>query len=72
MDTVRIVRETGYEGAVTSSPGAARRGTDPFQIPRFTPWETAPLRFALRMSNNAMRVEPRLLSVGVPTTTGMQ
>ena len=72
IETVRLLREAGYEGAVTSSPGAARAGTDPFQIPRFTPWDTAPLRFTLRMMNNAVRVEPRLLSVRATTMTGTQ
>jgi len=71
-ETVRLVREAGFAGAVSSSPGAARFGSDPFQIPRFTPWDADPVRFAMRMWNNAIRVEPRLLPVDVTTTAGMQ
>jgi peptidoglycan/xylan/chitin deacetylase (PgdA/CDA1 family) len=59
--TVRLVRAAGFAGAVSSAPGAARPGSDPYQIPRFTPWDAGPLRFAARMWNNAVRVEPRLL-----------
>lgn len=70
--TVRLVRECGYAGAVTASPGAARPGTDPFQIPRFTPWDRGRLRFVARMWNNAVRVEPRLLSSGIATVPGTQ
>lgn len=57
-ETVRLVREAGFAGAVSTSPGAARVGSDPYQIPRFTPWETGALRFAARMWSNACRVAP--------------
>lgn len=66
-ETVRLVREAGFEAAVTASPGAARAGWDPYQIPRFTPWDRGPVRFAARLLNNALRVEPRLLSTGIAT-----
>lgn len=46
------VREAGFEAAVTTHPGAAQAGTDRFQIPRFTPWDRTPPRFALRMALN--------------------
>lgn len=71
-ETVRLVREEGFSGAVSTSPGAARAGSDPFQIPRFTPWDTGPLRFAARMWNNAVRVEPRLLPVDRTMAPRMQ
>jgi hypothetical protein len=64
--------EAGFTGAVSSSPGAARPGSDPFQIPRFTPWDRGRLRFAARMWNNAIRVEPHLLSIGIATMPGTQ
>jgi peptidoglycan/xylan/chitin deacetylase (PgdA/CDA1 family) len=69
-ETVRLVREAGFRGAVSSSPGAARPGSDPYQIPRFTPWDRGRLRFAARMWNNAVRVEPRLLSSGSASVPG--
>lgn len=49
---VRMVREAGYCAAVSTSVGAARRDTDAFQLPRFTPWDRTPLRFALRLVDN--------------------
>lgn len=66
-ETVRLVRGAGFTGAVSSSPGAARPGLDPYQVPRFTPWDPGPLRFVARLWNNAVRVEPRLLSNGIAT-----
>jgi peptidoglycan/xylan/chitin deacetylase (PgdA/CDA1 family) len=65
--SVRLVREAGFDAAVSASPGAARPGWDPYQIPRFTPWDRKPVHFAARMWNNAARVEPRLLSIGIDT-----
>ncbi len=50
--TVALVREAGFDAAVTTSPGAAGQGADPFQIPRFTPWERSGWRFALRQASN--------------------
>lgn len=47
-----MVREAGYFGAVTTSPGAARRGADNFQLPRFTPWDRTEFRFGLRLIVN--------------------
>jgi peptidoglycan/xylan/chitin deacetylase (PgdA/CDA1 family) len=66
-ESVRLVREAGFDAAVSASTGAARPGWDLYQIPRFTPWDRRPLRFVARMWNNAVRVEPRLLSIGIST-----
>ena len=49
---VDLVRTLGFEGAVSTSWGAARPGDDPFQVPRFTPWDRAPFRFGLRLARN--------------------
>lgn len=51
---VRMVKECGYLGAVSTATGAATRLSDPYQLPRFTPWDTAPSRFALRLARNLM------------------
>lgn len=56
-----MVRRAGYRAAVSTSPGVGRRGTDLFQIPRFTPWDRTPLRFGLRMAAN-MRHRGRIAS----------
>ncbi len=50
-----LVRAAGFESAVATDWGAARRGTDPFQLPRFTPWDQSPGRFGARMLGNLWR-----------------
>jgi len=50
-----LARELGFEAAVSCAWGAARPGDDPYQLPRFTPWDRGHLRFGLRLARNAMR-----------------
>lgn len=49
---VRLVREAGFRAAVSTCPGVAGPDTDPWQLPRFTPWDRTPGRFLLRMGMN--------------------
>jgi peptidoglycan/xylan/chitin deacetylase (PgdA/CDA1 family) len=49
---VRIVREQGFDAAVSTNPGASRTGDDLFQLSRFTPWDREPWRFGLRLAQN--------------------
>jgi peptidoglycan/xylan/chitin deacetylase (PgdA/CDA1 family) len=58
---VELVREAGYAGAVTTSWGVATAGSDPYQLPRFTPWDDDPKRFALRLLHNSVSRRPVLL-----------
>jgi peptidoglycan/xylan/chitin deacetylase (PgdA/CDA1 family) len=58
--SVEIVKDLGFEAAVSTAWGASSAQTDPFQIPRFTPWDLSPWRFALRMMANFKRTELRL------------
>ena len=51
-DTAKIVRDLGFESAVTTGWGAARRGADLFQLPRFTPWDRSRWKFGARMARN--------------------
>lgn len=51
-DTVNIVRELGFQAAVTTRWASAQSNTDLFQIPRFTPWDQNKLRFGLRLIGN--------------------
>lgn len=44
---VAVVRELGFDAAVSTQWGAARTGTDLFQIPRYTPWNRTRSRFGL-------------------------
>lgn len=43
-----IVKRRGFIGAATTDLGVAHAHSDPFLIPRFTPWDRSPHRFALR------------------------
>ena len=49
---VAMVRRAGFLAAVSTAPGTAEPATDPFQLPRFTPWDRTALRFGLRMARN--------------------
>lgn len=55
---VEMVSELGFEAAVATNWGAASRGCDPFQLPRFTPWENGALKFGLRLAANLRRQYP--------------
>jgi peptidoglycan/xylan/chitin deacetylase (PgdA/CDA1 family) len=50
--SVAIARDLGFEAAVSTAWGASNSRTDPFQIPRFTPWDRGRTRFALRLATN--------------------
>jgi len=47
-----IVRELGFEAAVSTQWGAARRNSDLFQLPRFTPWHPSLRRFVPALLEN--------------------
>lgn len=49
---VEMVKQLGFDAAVSTSWGAARAGSDLFQLPRFTPWNQRQLPFTVRMINN--------------------
>jgi peptidoglycan/xylan/chitin deacetylase (PgdA/CDA1 family) len=49
---VQMVRELGFEGAVSTAWGACTGTPDVFQLPRFSPWDRTTLRFAVRMARN--------------------
>lgn len=51
-ESVALARAAGFDAAVTTGWGAATHTTDPFQIPRFTPWDKHRLRFGLRLAGN--------------------
>jgi len=51
-ETVAIVRELGFDAAVSTAWGAASADSDCFQLPRFTPWDRTRGRFALRLVRN--------------------
>lgn len=54
-ESVALARALGFEAAVSTQWGASRAHTDVFQLPRFTPWDRTPLRFAMRLASNLWR-----------------
>ncbi|WP_041355854.1 polysaccharide deacetylase family protein [Nitrosococcus halophilus] len=59
QEHVDIVRGLGFEAAVSTAWGVASSRSDPWQLPRFTPWDRTPSRFMMRLLWNYR-------SVGVP------
>lgn len=47
-----MLRSAGFDAAVTTAFGAARPGTDPYELPRFTPWDRSSSGFLLRLGSN--------------------
>lgn len=50
--SVDVVRELGFDAAVSTRWGSSTRGDDLLQIRRFTPWDRSKLRFAARIWAN--------------------
>ncbi len=55
LEHVAMVRELGFEAAVSTAWGVANAGSDRFQLPRFTPWDRTPGRCLLRLMHNTFR-----------------
>jgi peptidoglycan/xylan/chitin deacetylase (PgdA/CDA1 family) len=53
---VRMARESGFKAAFTTSWGTGRAGSDPYQLPRFTPWASSRGRRGLQLARNIARV----------------
>lgn len=66
-----MLDELGFEAAVSTAKGVATRSSDPFQLPRFTPWDTTPLRFGLRLLLNCTATRFDTVSPGAgPRSNG--
>ncbi|MEP6610062.1 MAG: polysaccharide deacetylase family protein [Burkholderiaceae bacterium] len=52
--TTELVKELGFTAALTTAQGVAGRSTDPFQLPRFTPWDRSDFKFGARMARNLL------------------
>jgi peptidoglycan/xylan/chitin deacetylase (PgdA/CDA1 family) len=52
---VDMVKNLGFEAAVSTARGVSHAASDPFQLPRFTPWDRTPGRFVLRLFQNTFR-----------------
>lgn len=44
-----LVRDLGFEFALSTRPGAASSRSDVYQLPRFTPWDPKPWRWLMRL-----------------------
>jgi peptidoglycan/xylan/chitin deacetylase (PgdA/CDA1 family) len=51
---VTMLKYLGFDAAVSTAHGAARRGSDLYQLPRFTPWGRGLVRFTLQMAQNML------------------
>lgn len=54
-EQAELIKAMGFEGAVSTQWGAARLASDPFQLPRFTPWSRNPARFHPQLLQNLAR-----------------
>ena len=52
---VSMVRELGFEAAVSTAWGVSHTASDLFQLPRFTPWDRTSGKFLLRLMHNTFR-----------------
>lgn len=50
--TVELVRELGFDAAVSTEWGTSRLGDDIFQLRRFSPWDSGKLRYGARLLRN--------------------
>jgi len=52
---VDMVREAGFEFAVSTATGVATRGSDRYQLPRFAPWPRSRWRLGIELLRNLAR-----------------
>ena len=50
VEHVALVRRLGFRYAVSTAAAIAAATDDPLQLPRFTPWDRSPMRWALRLA----------------------
>ncbi|MFK7734211.1 MAG: polysaccharide deacetylase family protein [Pseudomonadales bacterium] len=56
-----MVERLGFKVAVSTHWGAACKKSDPYQLPRFTPWDRSSLKFMLRLLMNYRKVDPLII-----------
>lgn len=55
--SVELIRQLGFDAAVSTKWGVTTTKDDYFQIRRFTPWDRAKLRYGIRLLDNLRRKE---------------
>ena len=53
-DHAQLVRQLGFDAAVSTHAGAATVSSDLMQLPRFTPWDRGRFRFGARLAANLL------------------
>ncbi|MDC0601600.1 polysaccharide deacetylase family protein [Aliiglaciecola sp.] len=55
LETVEIVKQCGFENAVSTLQGVSDSSTDVFQLQRFLPWDNHPLKFHTRLIHTLVK-----------------
>ena len=50
-----MTKAAGFDAAFSTEPGACRKQSDLWNLPRFTPWDKSANRFGLRMLSNCLK-----------------
>ena len=50
-----MVKQMGFEAALSTTAGVSTGASDPYQLPRFTPWDSGDARFVWRAVHNLRR-----------------
>lgn len=50
-----MAKQVGFAAAVATTPTVAKGGADPFQVPRFTPWDVSNVRWMARLAATHIR-----------------
>jgi len=69
---VDLVRACGYRSAVTTSTGTATRSTDPFQLPRFSPWGQSDAAVTVQLARNMLGKARTLTTAGPAPSSGTE
>jgi peptidoglycan/xylan/chitin deacetylase (PgdA/CDA1 family) len=56
---IGLARQTGFDAAFSTAHGAADARSDPFELPRFTPWDRGRIPFGLRLLRNLAQAPAR-------------
>ncbi|GAC18555.1 polysaccharide deacetylase family protein [Paraglaciecola arctica] len=56
LSAVDLVKQSGFEYAVSTTSGLSTPVSDFYQLNRFTPWDKTPLKFHLRMIRNMLGI----------------
>jgi peptidoglycan/xylan/chitin deacetylase (PgdA/CDA1 family) len=62
-----MARRLGFAAAVTTAPGSSARDADPFQLPRFTPWDRNDGLWLARLIRSRTSRDFAVASLPVPT-----